>query len=187
MSTAPIFDYRGEYDENLPLPEHLTLAQYRRVFFRPNAHFIDGQIIARSLGDRTHSHTIGFLIGELHSACEALDFHCGICLRLQVSSTRIRVCDFVILSPDAPYEPVPCTPPLLCIETLAPGQTPGQELDTLADYLTMGVQNIWLIDPIRRKAHTFDAAGLHDADPTHLAIPGTPIHLDLTEAFAAID
>ena len=56
----------------------------------------------------------------------------------------------------------------------------------LADYLTMGVENIWLIDPLKKTASTFDAAGLHHADPTHLTIPNTPIHLDLTEAFAAI-
>jgi hypothetical protein len=51
----------------------------------------------------------------------------------------------------------------------------------------MGVPHIWLIDPLRRTAQTFDATGLHDADPTNLTIPGTPICLDLTEAFAAID
>jgi hypothetical protein len=51
----------------------------------------------------------------------------------------------------------------------------------------MGVENIWLIDPTRRTAYTFDATGLHLADPTNLTVPGTPIHLDLTEAFAALD
>jgi hypothetical protein len=51
----------------------------------------------------------------------------------------------------------------------------------------MGVENIWLIDPIRRSAFTFDAAGLHEADPINLTVPNTPIRLDLTEAFAAID
>ena len=51
----------------------------------------------------------------------------------------------------------------------------------------MGVENIWLIDPIRRSARTFDAYGLHHADPTNLTVPGTAIKLDLTEPFAALD
>jgi hypothetical protein len=51
----------------------------------------------------------------------------------------------------------------------------------------MGVANIWLIDPAKRSAQTFYNDGLQDADPTNLRIPNTPIHLDLTEAFAAID
>jgi Uma2 family endonuclease len=57
----------------------------------------------------------------------------------------------------------------------------------LADYLAMGVENIWLIDPQRRAAYTFDAAGLHETDTTNLVVPGTPIKVDLTEAFAALD
>ena len=43
MASAAVFDYRGEYDENWPLPKELTLEQYRRVFFRPDAHFVDGR------------------------------------------------------------------------------------------------------------------------------------------------
>jgi len=57
----------------------------------------------------------------------------------------------------------------------------------LADYLAMGVSNIWLVDPTNRGAFTFDATGLHPADPTNLHVSNTPIHLDLTEAFAAIE
>ncbi len=128
-------------------PEYLTLAQYRRVFFRPDAHFIEGKIIPRNLGDSIHGRTISFLIGKLHAVCDTLDLSCCISLRLQISATHIRVCDFVILAASASYEPVPTTPPLLCVEILAPDQTPDEELDTLADYRTMGVPNIWLIDP----------------------------------------
>ena len=51
----------------------------------------------------------------------------------------------------------------------------------------MGVQHLWLIDPIRRSAHTFDTAGLHHADPANLTVPGAQIVLDLTEPFAALD
>jgi Uma2 family endonuclease len=187
MVAEPIFDDRGEYDENWRLPERLTLAQYSRVVFRPDAHFVDGQIIPRKLGDYTHSSAIGSLIGGLHTQCESFGASCCISLRLQTSLTRIRVCDFVVLAPGAPYEQVPTVPPLLCIEVLGLGQTPEEELPTLADYLAMGVPHIWLIDPVRRSAHTFDAPGLHDADPTHLTVPGTPIHLDLSEAFSVID
>jgi hypothetical protein len=57
----------------------------------------------------------------------------------------------------------------------------------LADFFAMGVRNIWLIDPIRRTAQTFDDDGLHHADPADLTVPGTAIRVDLTEAFAALD
>jgi len=187
MATAPVFDYRGEYDENWPLPRTLTLEQYRRVIFRPDAHFVDGEIQPRTLGDWTHSKTVGEIIGALHPACTENGLSACISLRLQTSPTRIRVCDFVVLARNAPREPVPTIPPLLCIEVITEGQSPEDEVETLSDYLAMGVTNIWLVDPIRYVAFTFDAKGLHEADPTRFTVPGTPIHLDLTEAFAAID
>jgi hypothetical protein len=73
MIAEPVFDHTGTYDENWPLPDRLTLAQYNRVFFRPDAHFVDGEIIPRVLGHRDHSDAIGFLIGALHPACKAAD------------------------------------------------------------------------------------------------------------------
>jgi len=51
----------------------------------------------------------------------------------------------------------------------------------------MGVPNLWLIDPIRRIAYTFDATGLHIADTTSLTVSNTPIHLDLTSFFTKLD
>jgi len=188
MATAPAFDYRGEYDENWPLPKTLTPEQYNRVIFRPDAHYVDGKILPRTLGDWTHSKIVGEITGALYNACAENGFSACISLRLQISPTRIRVCDFVVLNRNAPYEPVPTIPPLLCIEVLSQEQeSPEEELETLADYFAMGVKHIWLVDPIRRAAFTFDATGLHEADPIRLTVSGTPIHLDLTEAFAAID
>ena len=188
MTTAPAFDYRGEYDENWPLPKTLALEQYRHVIFRPDAHYVDGKILPRTLGDWIHGKIVGAITGALHTTCTENRFSACISLRLQTSPTRIRVCDFVVLDRNSPYEAVPTVPPLLCIEVLSQEQeSPEEELETLADYLAMGVQNIWLIDPLRRAAFTFDASGLHEADPIQLTAPGTPIHLDLTEAFAAID
>jgi len=187
MATAAAFDYRGEYDENWPLPKRLTLEQYRRVIFRPDAHFVDGRIVPRTLGDRTHGEAVVAVAGCICAASETVADGCCISLRLQTSPTRIRVCDIVVLAAGAPNEPVPTIAPLLCIEVITTGQVPEDEVSTLADYVRMGVQNVWLIDPIRHKTFTFDGSGLHESDGTRLTIPDSPIRLDLTEAFAAFD
>ncbi len=107
--------------------------------------------------------------------------------RIQVSADRIRICDLVLLRADAPREKVTRTPPLLCIEILSPEDRLPRAQVVFADYQSMGVPNVWLIDPLRKAAYTFDATGLHIADASRLAIPGTPILLDLTTAFAALD
>ena len=107
--------------------------------------------------------------------------------RIRINSSRVRVCDVAILRADAPRERVTVTPPLICIEVMSPEDRISRAKEVLADYFAMGVPNIWLIDPIHRAAFTFGAKGLQEADPTNLTVANTPIRLDLTEAFAAID
>jgi Uma2 family endonuclease len=88
---------------------------------------------------------------------------------------------------DAPREKITSTPPLLCIEIMSPEDRLSRAKFVLADYLAMGVAHNWLIDPLRRAAFTFDAAGPHEVDPPQLKISGTSIHLDLANLFAALD
>ncbi len=107
--------------------------------------------------------------------------------RIRVAPTRVRIADLAILRADAPREKVTATPPLLCVEILSPKDRFSRVQVRLEDYLAMGVATSWLIDPIRRSAYIFDANGLHPADPTRLTVPNTPILVDLTEPFAALD
>jgi len=48
-------------------------------------------------------------------------------------------------------------------------------------------ENIWILDPIRRRAWTADAEGLHAVEAGVLSVPGTPIRVELSEAFAKLD
>jgi Uma2 family endonuclease len=180
------FNYRGDYDENLPLPSFLTIEQYSHVFFRPDAHFVEGKIIPRQLGDYTHGSTVGAVIYDLHEQCESNGLSCCISLRLQISSSLIRVCDIAVLDQHLLYESVPTIAPAIAIEVLSPGQSPEEEAETLADYFLMGVPNIWLVDRTRRAAHIYTTAGLQPA-PLVLIVPGTPIRLDLNDIFLKLD
>ena len=92
-----------------------------------------------------------------------------------------------LLHAAAPREPVTLTPPLLCLEILSPEDRLSRAQVILTDYLAMGVAHIWLVDPMRRAAYTYDTAGLHIANPTRLSVPETRILLDLTGPFEALD
>jgi hypothetical protein len=50
----------------------------------------------------------------------------------------------------------------------------------------MGVPNIWLIDPQKRTAYTFDADGLVESTSLHLAAKDSPAHLDVAELFSQL-
>ncbi len=165
----------------------LSIEEYLRTSYRPDADYVDGEIEERNLGEFEHAR-LQYLLSVYFGSREKLWSIRGVVeQRIRVAGRRVRIADFALLRADAPRERVTLTPPLLCIEILSPEDRLPRAKEVLADYFAMGVPNIWLIDPIRRAAFTFDATGLHEADPTHLTIPNTPIHLDLTEAFAAID
>ena len=165
----------------------LSMDEYLHTSYKPDVDFVDGGIEKRNLGEFDHAR-LQTLLASFFVGKERLWSIQGVVeQRIRVSSTRVRICDLALLRADAPRERVTQTPPLICIEILSRKDRLSRAERVLADYLTMGVQNIWLIDPLRRSAHTFDAAGLHHANPTHLAVRGTEIRLDLTEPFAALD
>ena len=168
-------------------PTLLSLDEYLHTSYEPDVDFIDGEIEERHLGEYEHGRIqilLGsfFVVNEKRWQIQAVTEQ-----RIRVKTSRVRICDLAILRADAPREKVTETPPLLCIEILSPEDRLSRAQRVLADYLAMGVENIWLIDPLRRSAHTFDAAGLHHADPARLAVANSPILLDLTEPFAALD
>ncbi len=168
-------------------PTLLAIEDYLNTSYHPDVDFVDGEIEERNLGEFDHAR-LQFKLASFFDAKEKLWGIQGVVeQRIRVSPTHVRVCDVALLRADAPRERVTETPPLVCIEIMSPEDRLSRAQLVLADYLAMGVSNLWLIDPLRRSAHTFDAAGLHHADPTRLTVPNTAITLDLTEPFAALD
>ena len=168
-------------------PALISIDEYLRTSYKPDVDFIDGEIRERNLGEFEHAR-LQFLIANIFGRHEAKWKVIGVIeQRIRVALNRVRICDIGVLRADTPREKVTQTPPLICIEVLSPEDRLSRAKLVLADYLAMGVENNWLIDPIYRSAWTFDVAGFHEADPTNLTVPNTSIHLDLSEAFAALD
>ena len=165
----------------------LCIDEYLHTSYKPDLDFVEGMLQERHMGEYEHN-KLQTLIAVLFTVNARL-WHTDTVVeqRIRVTADRVRICDVAVLRADAPRESVTITPPLICIEILSPEDRLARAKAVLSDYLVMGVQNIWLLDPLRRAAWTYDAAGLQEADPTRLIVPQTPIHLDLTEAFAAID
>jgi Uma2 family endonuclease len=168
-------------------PPLLSIDEYLHTSYKPDVHFVDGEIEERNVGEYDHG-KIQTLIAVLFTnhedewATDAI-----VEQRMRIGSSRVRICDVAVLQAGAPREQVTATPPLICIEILSPKDRISRAELVLADYFAMGVPNIWLIDPYKRAAYTFSATGLRPADATNLTIPGTPILIDLTGLFAKLD
>jgi Uma2 family endonuclease len=168
-------------------PYLLPIEDYLHTRYKPDVHFVDGEIEERNVGESPHSRIQTyiahlFLLHESEWQAEPL-----VEQRIRIGSSRVRVCDIAIARADAPFEDVLVTPPLACIEVLSPEDRLPRAEVVLADYFAMGVPNIWLFDPLRQIAYVFDEKGLRMADPTRLSIPGTSIQIDLTAVFNKLD
>jgi Uma2 family endonuclease len=168
-------------------PTLSSIDEYLHTDYKPDVHFVNGELEERSVGKYDHGKIQGWIFQIFNLNAKAWHTDVTVEQRIQTGPNDVRVADVAIMRADAPRESVITIPPLICVEILSPDDRIYRAKLVLSDYLAMGVVHNWLIDPLRRAAFTFDATGLHEADPTRLTVPNTPIHLDLTEAFAAID
>jgi Uma2 family endonuclease len=83
--------------------------------------------------------------------------------RVQLTPTRFRIPDICVLSPGAPRENVVRHPPFLCIEILSKDDSMADIMERVEEYLAMGVPNVWVIEPLRRRGYHFTAEGMHEA------------------------
>ena len=168
-------------------PGLMSIEQYLRTSFSPDVDFVDGGIEERNLGEFDHARLQALLTGLFLMREEEWGLIAVVEQRIRVSPKRVRICDVALLREDAPREKVTETPPLVCIEVLSPEDRLARAKLVLADYLSLGVENIWLIDPIRRAVFTYDSAGLHDIGVDALTVAGTSISVDIQQLFRKLD
>ncbi len=57
----------------------------------------------------------------------------------------------------------------------------------LDDFVAMGAENLWIVDPGDRSASTYTRSGMKPLEGTRLEIAGSPIYLDVAQIFAELD
>jgi Uma2 family endonuclease len=164
----------------------ISLEDYLHTVYRPDCDFVDDHIEERTLGEFDHSRLQAALATWFFNHEKNWNVRVLTELRTRVSPTRVRIPDVCLLRRDAPREPVTLTPPLLCIEILSPEDRLPRVLKVLDDYVTMGVPNLWILDPIERVAYLYKDSALK-LIRDRLAIPDTEIYVDLPPLFAQLD
>jgi Uma2 family endonuclease len=165
----------------VPVSEYLTAS------YEHDCDYIDGEIQERSVGEISHSFLQGILVSILNMKRRAWGIVSGTELRVQVGATRYRVPDICVLRASDPKDPIVKTPPLICIEVLSPEDRLQRVRERFDDYAKMGVEHLWLIDPIRRQAWVVLADGSQTRVEEEFVVPGTPIRISLAEVFAELD
>ena len=161
----------------------LSLENYLESAYEPDCDYVDGHLEERNVGEWDHSRLqlkIGaYFLGKY----EPLGMRVVPELRLRVTSDRVRIPDVCVFLSD-PHERVPSAPPFLCIEILSPEDRMSRIEVRINDYLAMGVQYVWILDPETRQAFTATAAeGLREVKTGTLLTASPSIEMPLADVF----
>jgi Uma2 family endonuclease len=130
-----------------------TAEQYLRTSFEHDAEFVEGRIVERPVPTWEHACIQGFLIEELRVIGRRLGLFAVPEQRVQVRPDRFRVPDVCVVAerPDGTFgRRIVTQPPYLCVEILSPEDSAVETLDKVREYLSFGVQWVWVIDPVSR-------------------------------------
>ncbi len=169
------------------LPHLIPIEEYLASSYEPDLEYVDGFLEEKVMGERDH--------GYLQIAIGAWFFNHRVEWKIDVlaeyrtrtSKSRVRLPDVCVVWQGAKNERVRVTAPLLVIEILSPEDRPGRVMRRLDDFVAMGVENIWILDPADRSAATYSGGGMKALSGDRLEILGTSIYLDVAEMFAALD
>jgi Uma2 family endonuclease len=137
----------------------INVEEYLHSTFEPDAEYVNGRIVRRSLPQKQHSKMQTFLARTLYEAGHPLGYEVWVEQRIQTKTNpaHFRIPD-VCITLGEPAEDVFIEAPFLCIEILSADDSAIELRTKIDEYLAMGVQYIWIVDPIslRGDVHTTD-------------------------------
>ncbi len=161
----------------------LSLAEYLHTSYRPDREYVDGELRERHVGKWEHAR-VQWLLAVWFGGHEAEWNVTGSTeQRVQVSGSRVRVPDLVVLR-RGPQPDVLVAPPLLVIEILSPDDSYSDTQERAQDYLQMGVETIWILDPKTRTGRMCSGADWVAAE--RLVVAGTELYVELATLYAGI-
>ena len=147
----------------------VSVEDYLSTSYSPDREYLDGRIVERNLGERTHARIQRRLIVYFDLRSKELGIEVVPEQRVQVSPTRFRIPDVTVVKSSQVQGEIFTAPPHLCIEILSKDDTMEYMQEKIDDYLRFGVPYVWIINPRLRKGYIATKAGLVEAEAGILA------------------
>ena len=165
----------------------VSLEEYMRTSYEPDAEYVGGWIEERATGERDYSALQRQLLLLLSSEESLGVFQCFPELRVQTSVDHFRVPDLCLIRVDAPWERFVRTAPMLCIEVLSPEDTMSRRLVRVREFLAMGVPEVWVFDPETRSVEVCRGTIVAPPAGGTLVVPGTSVSLSVENVFKVLN
>jgi len=137
----------------------IGVEEYLHSTFEPDAEYVEGRIVRRSVPQKTHSKLQTYLVRALYEMGHPLGCEVWVEQRVRTrrDPARFRVPD-VCVTVGEPDEEIFTNPPFLCVEVLSPDDTAQELRIKIDEYLAWGVAHVWVVDPVllAGEIHTSD-------------------------------
>jgi Uma2 family endonuclease len=151
---------------------HIPVEVYLCSSYEPDAEYVDGGIEERPMGEDDHSAWQLAILKWFLQHQKDWNVRLRPELRVQVAATRFRVPDVAVLDRDQPVEQIVTHPPLAVFEVLSPEDSLQRLKRKLEDYRTMGIPEIWVIDPQDSTYYRYEERQLLRSDSFNYAAKG---------------
>jgi Uma2 family endonuclease len=145
-SLGAVSSKQGE-EVTMATTTHVPVEVYLRSSYEPDAEYVDGKIEERPMGEFDHASWQQAIQRWFWQHEKEWNIRVLPELRVQVAATRYRVPDVTVLDRSRPIEQIITHPPLAVFEVLSPEDSLQRLKRKMEDYRTMGIPEIWVIDP----------------------------------------
>lgn len=164
----------------------VSVEEYLRSSFEPDAEYVNGQIEERAVGENDHSAWQDAILAWFRQQRVEAQIRVRPEQRVQVAANNFRVPDVTILDRNLPIEQIVTQPPLAVFEVLFPADSLKSVMAKCGDYERMGIRTIVVLDP-SGPHFRYVSGRLEPLDARAFEIPGSRARFDLDEIEKLLD
>jgi Uma2 family endonuclease len=162
----------------------MDVEEYLRTSFDgSDCEFLDGEVVERNMGELPHGDVQSTLSRLLWRLRKTLGIRVVTEIRIQIGPRRYRVADLAVWRDDNIGTRIPTVPPFLAVEILSPEDRMVRMLAKIQEYLSIGVEYVWVIDPEEKAALSYSQKHPEGAAVTTLRTENPDIEIPLESAF----
>jgi Uma2 family endonuclease len=169
-------------------PVFVSVEEYLRSSWSPDAEYIDGQIVEResTMGENEHSAWQEAICAWFRAQAVSAGIRVRPELRVQVDPFGFLIPDVTLLDRNLPAEPIATHPPVAVIEVLSPADQVGRVMKKGERYEKMGIRTILIVDP-EGPAYRFREGKLEPLAERAFTLEGSQARFDLDEIAKLVD
>ncbi len=168
----------------LPIEKSMSVTEYLHTSFDgADCEYLDGEIVERNMGELPHGDVQANLTRLMWPLRSRLGIRIVTEIRVQINPRRYRVADLAVWRDDNIGTGIPQVAPFLAVEILSPEDRMVRMTPKIQEYLSIGVQFVWVIDPEEKSALCYSQNDRGGAACEVLRTQNPAIEIPLSQAF----